>query len=122
MSDGVDAALVIKYKTQLLEHLRKRPRDNLALGDLRDEKNKTLAVAAMQLVREYDPKLILSDFGTSMTLSMRISIDRLSQDTLTAMKQEQLLFDAAALDGLDYELPAAPGVPQVAPQPEGSVK
>lgn len=108
MSDeGVDSAQVTKWKTTLLEHLRRRPRDNIQLEDLR--KDRALAIAVMQLVKEHAPKLVLADFGNSLTLAWQITLDRLPTETLNYMRQEQLLLDAELLHTLGDELPDAPG-------------
>lgn len=112
-SECVDSAAVAAWKVRLLEHFRKRPRDNIQLGDLR--KDRALAMAAMQLVKEQAPRLVLMDFGTSMTLSMRMTIDRFSPESLDRMRDEQLLLDAKTLDMLGDELPDAP-----TPAAEGS--
>jgi hypothetical protein len=116
-SECVDSAAVAAWKQRLLEHLRKRPRDNIQLGDLR--KDRALAIAAMQLVKEQAPRMVLLDFGDSMTLSMQITVDRLSPESLNRMREEQLILDAEALHLLGDELPDAPGNPGVAAD-EGS--
>ena len=106
-NQSIDSADVQKWKIRLLEHLRKRPRDNIRLEGLRDDA--ALKIAALQLVREQAPRLALVDFGTSLTLSWRNTLDRLAPETLSYMRQEQLVLDAEALANLGDDLPDAPG-------------
>lgn len=104
----VDSAQVAKWKATLLEQMRRQPRNNIQLGDLR--KDKALAIAVMQLVKEQAPRLVLADFGDSMSLSWAMTLDRLSPETLQTMRQDQLLIDAALIDMLGDNLPDAPGM------------
>jgi len=113
----VDTAAVNKWKTTLLEHLRRRPRDKIRLGDLR--KDTPLFRAVEQLMKEQGPRLALVDFGDSMTLSWQITLDGLSPEALNYLRQEQLILNADDLMRFDGELPDAPGNPQ-APAVEGS--